>query len=260
MRKKIKKLLYGKCPGFAGSFPYFGTKVYFPPDSLIFAMACEEGIYEHQNSILLRTLVKPGSTYFDIGANIGLMSIPILRNTPDVTVVSVEPSPNTLPYLMRTVNSSEFIGRWLVIDKAFGNRLDTVDFHMARPGLGALDGLADTKRTETVKAIRVSMTTLDHAWETLGRPTVSVIKIDVEGAETKVLQGAIQCINQERPFILTEWNNENLRAYDVPQDAILKIIEELRYNLFSVPHMVPVKDRSTLFAQMLVTEYFLLVP
>ncbi len=78
LTKRAKKLLYGKFPGFAGSFPYCGVKVYFPANSLIFQRACEEKIYERDLVRLLSALVRPETAYFDVGANIGLMSIPIL--------------------------------------------------------------------------------------------------------------------------------------------------------------------------------------
>jgi hypothetical protein len=88
LRQTIKYWLYGRCPGFAGSFPYFGTRVYFPPGSKSFLAACEQGIFEADNVRLLQGLVRPGSYFFDVGTNIGLMSAPVLHTAPDVRIVS----------------------------------------------------------------------------------------------------------------------------------------------------------------------------
>ena len=62
-------------PGLAGSFPYFGTRVFFPKNAYIFTIVCEEGIYEKELLRHIQTVVKAGSWYFDVGANIGLMSV-----------------------------------------------------------------------------------------------------------------------------------------------------------------------------------------
>src|SRR5207302_6765911 len=101
--KALKRWLYGSCPGFAGSFPYFGTNVYFPKGSLCFRAACEQGIFEAENVRLLQGICRPGSHMFDVGANLGLMALPVLRHVAGCKVVSFEPSPNTLPWLERTI-------------------------------------------------------------------------------------------------------------------------------------------------------------
>src|ERR1041384_3306601 len=117
-RKIIKKFLYGRCPGFAGSFPYFGVKVFFPPRSLSFYAACEQGIFEHANVRVLEHFVRPDTVVFDVGANIGLMAIPLLQHCSSCKVISFEPSPNVLGSLRKTVQGSPFGDRWRLIEKA----------------------------------------------------------------------------------------------------------------------------------------------
>ena len=47
------------------------------------------------------------------------------------------------------------------------------------------------------------MTTLDELWKGLGRPTVSVVKIDVEGSEVSVLRGASALLSAG-PVVMVE--------------------------------------------------------
>jgi len=96
-RKILKRWLYGSCPGFAGTFPYFGTQVHFSKGSRSFRAACDQGIYESDNVRLLTALVRPGTLCLDIGTNIGLMSLPVLKAVSTSRVVSFEASPNVLP-------------------------------------------------------------------------------------------------------------------------------------------------------------------
>jgi FkbM family methyltransferase len=259
LRRIIKKWLYGKCPGFAGSFPYFDTKVYFPKDSLIFRVACEQGFYEKDNLHILSSLVKPNSTYFDIGANIGLMSIPILHTNDSCTVVSFEPSPNTLHFLNHTADNSRFTDRWKVVGKAVSSQVGTLDFFIASPDMGAFDGFKDTQRANTNNRIEVPVTTIDVEWESLGKPAVSVIKIDVEGSELEALQGGANCIEAEKPTILIEWNATNLKAYDCSPESLLIFAEKHDYLICSLPNLVPILDPNFLRIHMIKTESFLLL-
>jgi FkbM family methyltransferase len=260
LRKRIKKWLYGSCPGLAGAFRYYNTKVYFPKNSIIFHLACDQGIYESENIRLISALLAPDTVYFDVGANIGLMALPLLHTCPGCTVVSFEPSPNTLQFLSRTAKDSGFGDRWRIIGKAAGSTIGSLEFCTAATELGAFDGFQDTKRAGNTQKVTVPVTTLDAEWEAMGKPPVSFIKIDVEGAEMQTLQGAISCIKHEQPYILLEWNPINLIAYECDPESLLKLADSLGYQVFSVPSLVPVPDFTMLKLQMVKTENFLLVP
>jgi FkbM family methyltransferase len=260
LRKKIKKWLYGSCPGFAGSFPYFKTKTFFPRNSLIFDMACEQGIYEADNVRLISSLIEEDTVYFDIGANIGLMSLPVLYYKKRVKVVSIEASPNALPYLQKTVLNSTYKDRWIIIGKAAGERIGSSDFFIHGLESGAYDGYNDTGRAGETKKITVDMTTVDHEWENLKCPNVSLVKIDVEGAEYKVIHGADYCIKACRPYIFIEWNDENLKAYECNPNTIIDFSEKCNYDIYAMPNLMRVFSNTELKLQMIITENFLLAP
>ncbi|MFZ3136823.1 MAG: FkbM family methyltransferase [Thermodesulfovibrionales bacterium] len=260
LKRKFRKWLYGKCPGIRGAFPYYGTTVYFPKNSVIFNMACDQGTYEHEIVRLLLTLVKPNTYFFDVGANIGLISVPILFHIESSQVVSFEPSPNALPFLMHTFEESKFRNRWKVIGKAANDQVGEVKFTIASVALGAYDGIHDTMRAGSVRTINVPATTLDLEWEQISCPNVSAIKIDVEGAELLVLKGAQNCIENCQPYILLEWNAFNFAPYHSQSKDLLSFAKDINYKLFSAPHLIPIDDETTLAVQMLKTENFLLVP
>jgi len=260
LRQRIKMWLYGSCPGFAGAFPYFGTKVYFPKNSFLFKLACQQGIYEMENLNVLLSLMQPGTTYFDVGANIGLMSIPVLQKYELCQVVSFEPSPNTLRHLVRTRENSQYVDRWHVVGKGAGSEPGILDFFIAAPEMGAFDGLRDTKRANTNQKVSIPVTTLDNEWQTLGKPNVSLIKIDIEGAELDALKGAVQCIEKCRPSIILEWNATNLKAYSCSIDSILSFAKSIGYALYSLPMLAEIHDIAPLKLHMIRTESFLLVP
>jgi FkbM family methyltransferase len=259
-RKRIKQWIYGSCPGFDRAFPYYGTKVYFPQNSHLFKRACEEGIYEIENTQLLSSLVRPNTVYFDVGANIGLMSVPVLHECDSCTVVSFEPSPNTLELLKRTAEESPYSDRWRVVGKAVGNEVGSLDFFIASAELGAFDGFQDTERAGTTRKITVPVTTLDMEWEAMDRPSVSLIKIDVEGAELTTLQGAVTCIKSKQPDILLEWTSVNLKAYNCQPEDLLTFASSIGYQVYGLHQLLPIVNSTILILQMRKSETFLLTP
>lgn len=260
IRKQIKRWLYGSCPGFAGSFPYCGTTVYFPKGSYAFVAACAEGIFEWDNVRLLRALVSPNTWFFDIGANIGLMSVPVLQHSPELRVGAFEPSPNSLPSLARTISESRYRDRWALFPVALGAARERIAFSLSSREDGMFDGIKNTQRRRSVGMVEVEQSTLDSVWIELGRPRVSVIKCDVEGSELDVLRGASECLASCRPYLLLEWQRQNLRAYEVSPHALLEFAGNGGFSVMSVPRLVEIKSPQELDLHMALSENFLLSP
>ncbi|MBV8533854.1 MAG: FkbM family methyltransferase [Verrucomicrobia bacterium] len=58
-------------------------------------------------NLVLRRFLKPGSTFWDVGANVGLISGLVLAGYPDVKIVSIEPNPLLAPRLKRLFAAHE---------------------------------------------------------------------------------------------------------------------------------------------------------
>src|SRR5262245_16777022 len=127
-RRAVKQWLYGTCPGFAGSFPYFGSRIYFPKGSYSFQAACQQGVFEADNVQLIQELVRSKTWFFDVGANIGLMSAPVLHHISTARVLSFEPSPNVVGTLRRTITCSPYADRWTIVPKAVGDKIGRIAF------------------------------------------------------------------------------------------------------------------------------------
>ena len=197
---------------------------------------------------------------FDVGANLGLMALPVLGSVAGAKVISFEPSPNTTPWLRKTVAGSNLGDRWKLIEKAVASTPGVARFSVSASTEGLYDGLKHTQRSDEVRTEEVEVTSLDLEWNRSGCPDVSVIKIDVEGGELDVLRGGQECLRQTRPFVLTEWCDLNLRAYGVPDDSLLGFAEEHDYLVYALPELVPVGTATDLRLQVVRTESFLMAP
>jgi len=243
-----------------GIFPYFGYRVYFPKGCSAFQKVCAQGIFEVSNVRILQRLCRPGTYMFDVGANLGLMALPVLASVSESRVVSFEPSPNTVPFLRRTLEHNGLEDRWQLVEKAVAFAPGTASFTLSAQTEGLYDGLRHTHRAPQARQVQVEVTSLDEEWRSLGHPPVSMIKIDVEGGELDVLRGARECLSHERPFVLLEWCYLNLAAYDLSSDALFPFARECCYMLYALPEMIPIATSSDLGLQAIRTESFLMAP
>jgi FkbM family methyltransferase len=259
LRAHLKYRLHNSVPGFAGRVPFHGVTLHTPPDSLALWAVCADGGFEPDIVHRLVTLTRPGTTMMDVGANAGLMAIPVLRAVRDSRVVSFEPSPTSLPWLTRTATGSEFRDRWTIVGKALADAAGELEFAMGGSRDALYEGFRSHGRIAGSRTIRVPVSTLDAEWSALGEPEVSVVKVDVEGAEGLVLEGGRRLLDAARPALLVEWHDAYLQRFGTPLNHLLLFARRHGYRIFTVPAGVPVDDEQTLMVQSLSCDNFLLV-
>lgn len=242
-----------------GQFTYAEQPVFFPKNSAIFKRTMNDGIFEYDNFRTMQAFVKPNTEVFDIGANIGIMLIPTLKQYPDITLVAVEASPNNIPYLKKTHENSPHKHRWTVIDKAVFDHVGKIKFQMADQKNGAYDCIYDNKRIDFEKSVEIECTTIDTIWHERNKPNVSFIKIDIEGADLIALQHGTDCIKTCNPSILIEWNAMNIEAFNLENRDLWNFSQSLNYTIYALPNFNRVTDLKDLNVLNTLTENFLLV-
>ena len=260
LRALAKRHLYGSVPLFRGRFPYYEHTVHFPLGCSLFKRACAEGIYERENTNLILSLAVPGTTYFDVGANIGLLSVPVLAAHPSVKVISIEASPNTLSFLRKTHAASRRREDWTIIGAAIGASNGEGEFWSGPVALGAFDGLRDTGRGGPKCRVQVPVRALDDIWQEQGHPPISLIKMDIEGGEYFALKGALNIIARAKPVFIIEWTEMNLASYSIDPDALLQLCAAINYAPYAGHNLVRIDTKPILRLAMAQTETFLLVP
>ncbi|MGD2181245.1 FkbM family methyltransferase [Lusitaniella coriacea] len=157
------------------------------------------GIYDLCLSEALWRLIDPQAVVLDIGANIGYMtSIMAHRTGEGGRVIGFEPNPEVYEELRQNLAQWQEEKGWNWIELraiALSNKI----------GVGTLGipsqnrGMAAILETETVpgqQTYTVTTQTLDSFWKS--SDTIGVLKIDVEGHELKVFEGATQLLRQQK--------------------------------------------------------------
>lgn len=144
------------------------------------------GHYENYVSRTFEKILRPGSNVIDIGANIGyfsLLSSSIVGEKGKV--FSFEASSSIFNKLQNNITLNKSTNVYAT-SCAIGDEEGEVEFYEAdnsHLGISSLRNLGE----QTSQKIRVKMITIDSRIDQF--PTIDLIKIDVEGAEMKVLKG-----------------------------------------------------------------------
>jgi len=183
---------------------------------------------------LARELRRHGDpALLDIGANIGLVSLPLLALLPKLRVTAFEPGRYQRKLLAHNLRANRWTRRVDVHSCALGERAGAARFFShERLDATGLDGLADTRRIpDAVHTTTVRIDTLDAWWKRSGRPVIHAAKIDTEGSELLVLRGAEEILRSSRPMLLLEISRANLMSYEFSAHDLLAWLQAHDYRL-----------------------------
>ncbi|TDU64636.1 FkbM family methyltransferase [Prosthecobacter fusiformis] len=137
-----------------------------------------------------------GSTgiILDVGANIGCMSLTLSDLRPNCIVYAFEPSPETFKHLKSNVSNNKASDRVIPLRLAVG-REDTILQFLNDSGSPATNRLILPGEHLSGPLVEVNVVSLDSFLVDKRGPEVAFLKIDVEGHEPAVIQGAIQLLS-----------------------------------------------------------------
>lgn len=169
------------------------------------------GSYENDETAFLKSVLRDGDVFLDIGANLGWYSLVLGKQFPKAHIFAFEPIPNTVLVLERNIRLN---GLKNVEPVAMGmfDKDDELNFIFVEDVSGAtsLKMAGQTRGRALAQEILCKTTTLDTFCASRDlRP--NLIKIDVEGAELMVVQGGRKTL-EGTPIILVEllrkWSRE----------------------------------------------------
>ncbi|MBY0425027.1 MAG: FkbM family methyltransferase [Cytophagales bacterium] len=192
--------------------------------------SCDDGIvdtlyYKHPHPeegelMLINAIAKNSSCVIDVGANTGLYSIIASKSNPNLKIIAIEPHPGNVKRLKKNIQLNN-ITNVNIIEKAVGDTEKTIHFNIPETLAISDTSSADSKFSHQTysgklqwKEIPVQQISLNSLMESIDLNSVEIIKIDVEGYEMNVFEGAKRFIETFQPIIICEiFLDENKKQY-----------------------------------------------
>lgn len=192
---------------------------------------------DEATAAVLAAVAARSRTIFDIGANVGRYAWFLQRHASSRSMLfALEPHPAAARLLRNALGSSP---RCTVLEVAATDRdeiaeLVVPDGPFGSP-LSALAWVRSQRGGEDRRVLRITTRRIDGLIED---GTISVVdpvfmKIDVEGAEGRVLQGAADLLSRHRPVIYFECQTPLLARHDETPDGVWGELGQAGYRIFA---------------------------
>lgn len=188
--------------------PFSAARVLVTPDAALSYLKIGDAWCDPELLQVVNQFVKPGNTVWDIGANVGVFgaAAAVAAGTSG-TVVCIEPD-LVLAQLIRTTASKLPPGcaKLEVLATAVAETPGVAAFNVAERGRAsnALEEFSGV-RSQAGSVRERQLVPVVSMDDLLGvSPSPSVVKIDVEGAESVIFKGASRVLREVRPLIYVE--------------------------------------------------------
>jgi FkbM family methyltransferase len=129
------------------------------------------------------------ATMLDIGANIGSVTMFWAAMSPSLRIYAYEPNPSAFETLSRNVEANSLKNRVDIFPDAVGRGIGDLKLWVDVP-TDLSTGYLNTSPSEGGRRITVPVIGLDEVWRRINKETIWLLKIDTEGAEVDILEGA----------------------------------------------------------------------
>jgi FkbM family methyltransferase len=182
---------------------------------------------------VLSTLLHEGDTFVDVGANFGTFSLLASRIVgPHGHVFAFEPQRSLCELIRRSLDLSD-VNNCNVVCAACGANAESLSLIIPRNDSGRAGFFREFSGRYEHDSVRAEVTTLDSALRR-NTPGHMVIKIDVEGSEADVLDGARETIQLRNPAMIIEMNPWSAKAAGTSTTALVQKLVDLGYVNFSI--------------------------
>jgi FkbM family methyltransferase len=180
------------------------------------------GTYEPELQQAVEELVSPGMVAYDIGANIGYITLMLARRAGENgQVYAFEALPENVERLKANLRRNHLETQVRVFSGAVVEASRPVQFQVGPSGgMGKAVGSAGRQEVHYRAEITVPGLSLDEFVYGQGNPPPDAIKMDIEGGEVLAVRGMSRVLNEARPILLVELHGPE--SASVVWNALLK--------------------------------------
>lgn len=188
--------------------------------------------HEAETEAIFKTLAPQSRVFFDIGANVGYFSFLVKQLAPTCKVYSFEPLPKNIIAYKKNQKLNSFSDMNLQ-EVCVADREGETEF-LIPPIEESGWGRMAHRELFSGEKIQRQVVTLDYFIKTQALDRLDLMKIDVEGYEFKVLQGALTLIETFRPKICIELNEPCLLDTGTSGEEIFAFFKKHKYGMYAI--------------------------
>jgi len=193
------------------------------------------GVYGDDLTKLFERIISTGGTVIDVCANNGAYTITFAAAAgPLGSVLAFEPNPSIRSQLQKNVALNDFVNV-KVFECALGNVASTLSLKVPSSNSAEYSnmGLASFVALETPhELVAVGVRLLDDVINDVALTRIDMIKVDVQGYELFVLDGARKTLEKFRPAIVFEWDAWSSDCAGTSLLDIKELLELLGYGVY----------------------------
>lgn len=194
--------------------------------------------FEQDKIHFFKSLVKPGMLIYDIGANLGVYSLIAAKQ--GARVVAFEPAPDVAAMLRRNIVLNKLPSKITVVEEAVSDREMIGKLYLHKPSNLGVSRVFDFDNSgnDNYGIIDIKMNNLDNYEKIYGKP--SLVKIDIEGAETLAVKGGRELLKKDdAPMLLIEFHPAEIAFLGSSMEEIIIFLGQCNYSKYELPKLTP---------------------
>lgn len=192
------------------------------------------GCIEPNEFAFIDSFLKPGMVFVDIGANEGFFSVFASRRVGAMgKLIAFEPSSREVERLRANLSLNN-ISNVRVETCALANASGTAELRICEYGHEGQNTLGNFAYNVQQSGTQVvQLCSLDEYLDSHPVDRLDFIKMDVEGAEQKVLEGARRTLAKFKPVVLLELNDKALKFQNASCESVVNVLRSMDYAIYN---------------------------
>ena len=213
-------------------------------DSLLLSV---NGVYEPYETELVSTLVKPGDTVIDVGANIGYYTLQFAQLVgPQGRVIAFEPDPINYQLLVKNITENGY-KNVTAVNKAVSDSKGTLKLYINEENRGD-NRMYDS--SDDRSAVSIETVALDE-FLAKQQDSIDFIKMDIQGAEILALKGMKNILSKNKNLtLISEFWPIGIQRIGGKAREYIDILEQSGFEVQEIvedkKRLMPVDDASKL--------------
>lgn len=195
------------------------------------------GRWDKNEMAALQHIVKPGDNIIEVGANFGVNTLMMSKLTGDAgKIVAFEPNPNVYGYLEKSLDLNK-MNNVEVKRLAAGGIERTASMALSTLNIGGSYIIGEQLESK----IKIKVVRLDDA---VKMSRVDILKIDAEGSEEEIIDGAHDIINSNKDItIVMEWSKDQILRQGGDPARFMEKIKKYGFNIWHIGQMADGKAK-----------------